>query len=77
VKTSLFKKFEKSRFSNVALLFFFFTRVFHFVLYEYQVDDTKLRRVVDRPGGCAPIQRDFSRLKTWANENLMKFIQGK
>lgn len=55
--------------------FFLIAHVFHFALYEYQVDDMTLGGVIDR--GCARIQRGFNRLETWVNENLMKLIQGK
>lgn len=39
--------------------------------------DTKLRGAIDRPDGCADIQRDLSRLGKWANENFIKFNRGK
>ncbi|GAB0176550.1 mitochondrial enolase superfamily member 1 [Grus japonensis] len=40
-------------------------------------DDTKLGGAVDRPGGCAAIQKDLNRYKKWADRNLMKFNKGK
>lgn len=33
--------------------------------------------MIDRPDGCAPIHKDFNKLKTWANAKPMEFIQGK
>lgn len=73
---SLILKCSHPRFSNITLPFFFITLTFHFALREYQVDDVKLG-MIDRPDGCAPIQRDFSRLETWTNGNLLKYTQEK
>lgn len=35
-------------------------------------DDTKLGEEVDRPDGCAAIQRNPDRLEKWPDGNLMK-----
>ena len=40
-------------------------------------DDTKLGGVVDRPEGCAVIQRDLNRLEKWAERNLVAFSKWK
>ena len=39
-------------------------------------DDTKLGRVADTAEGCAAIQQDLHRLKSWAEKNLMRFNKG-
>lgn len=40
-------------------------------------NDTKLQAEVDVQSGHAAIQRDFSKLKKWANEDLLEFRKGK
>ena len=37
------------------------------------VDDTKLGRVTDTPAGCATIQQDLGRLKSWSGRTLTRF----
>lgn len=40
-------------------------------------NDTKLRGLADRPGACAAIQRDLSRLEEWADGDLVEFNKRK
>jgi len=40
-------------------------------------DDTKLGGAAHKLEGLAAIQRNLSRLETWADRNLMKFKKGK
>ena len=37
----------------------------------------KLGGVVDRPDGCAAVQKDLDRLEKWSDRNLMVFNKGK
>ena len=39
--------------------------------------NTKLGGVADTPEGCAAIQRDLGRLKSWAERNPMRCKKGK
>lgn len=40
-------------------------------------DGTELGGVVDRPGGCAAIQRNFGRLEKWTDRKLTTFNKRK
>lgn len=40
-------------------------------------NDTMLGRAADTPEACAALQKDFNRLKRWAEKNCLKFNKGK
>ena len=40
-------------------------------------DDANLGGVADTPEGCAAIQKDLGRLKSWAERNPMRCKKGK
>ena len=40
-------------------------------------DDIKLGGVADTPEGCATIQQDLDRLKSWAGRSLVRFNKSK